>query len=175
MIKRLLFTIFLFAIIGCTSLSSQNTQFISQKKQSSKESRTIVICRPSVFFHGLNSLGVRINSLSAFDLGSGEIYQLELLPQNIELQFLLPNQDPLFIKERKSFNLIVQYSKATTYVLVGHDKSFDEAILSGILLSTLGGISTTTWRAAVVDKNTFDKLCKVNENKTNYLVDKILN
>lgn len=162
-------------ILGCSSLSSQNTQFVSQKKQSSKESRTIEICRPSAFYHGLNSLGVKINSQPAFDLGSGEIYSLELQPENIEFQFLLPIEDILFIKDRKSFKLLIKNSNNPSYILVGHDRSFDQAIVSSVLLSSLGGISKTTWRAIVVDELTFNKFCNIDKNKTNFLTDKSLN
>jgi hypothetical protein len=164
------------ALFGCTSIASKNTQFLTQQKLSNKPSRNIIICRPSAFYHGLNSLGVKINSLAAFDLGSGERYMLALPSGAVDLQFLLPNQDPLFIRDRQSFNLLVPDSSSTSYVVVGHNKGGDSAAIEGAL-SAVSPIVVirTTWRAAIVSSSSFDKACGVEQSKTQYITDKSLN
>jgi hypothetical protein len=163
-------------VVGCTSIASKNVNFLTQPKESSKQSRKIEICRPSAFFHGLNSVGVRINSLDAFDLGSGERYILDLTPDLVNLQFLLPNQDALNIRERKTFNLIVPNQTDTAYVIVSHNKGGDDAALLG----AIGAISpllvyTITWKATPVSKSVFEQVCGVESSKTQYLTDKFLN
>jgi hypothetical protein len=163
-------------LTGCTSIASKNTQFLAQSKNSNKQSRQILLCRPSAFYHGLNSLGVRINNLDAFDLGSGERYLLDLPLGTVTLQFLLPNQDPLFIRDRQSFNLAVPERSDASYVLVGHNKGSDNAALEGALASVSPIVVTqTTWRAAVVSGMVFEKACGVDSTKTQYLTDKSLN
>jgi len=163
-------------LFGCTSIASKNTQFLTQQKQSNKPSQNIIICRPSAFYHGLNSLGVKINSLAAFDLGSGERYMLALPSGAVDLQFLLPNQDPLFIRDRQSFNLLVPDSSNISYVVVGHNKGGDNAALEGVLAAVSPIVVTqTTWRAAIVSGSSFDKACGIEQSKTLYITDKSLN
>lgn len=163
-------------LVGCTSIASKNTQFISQSKVTNKQSRKVEVCRPSAFYHGLNSLGVRVNALDAFDLGSGERYVLDLPVGDVTLQFLLPNQDPLFIRDRQAFNLVVPNQADIAYVVVGHNKGGDNAALEGALAAVSPIIVTQTiWRAAVVSKTVFEKACGVESSKTQYLTDKSLN
>lgn len=163
-------------ISGCTSIAAKNKQFTYEAKVSNTQSRKIVVCRPSAFYHGLNSLGVRINSLDAFDLGSGERYLLDVPVGAVNLQFLLPNQDPLFIRDRQAFNLVVPDQSNLSYVVVGHNKGGDNAALEGALAAVSPVVVTqTTWRAAVVSRTVFEKACSVDAVKTQFVTDKSLN
>jgi hypothetical protein len=180
-VKKITSLIFIFLlggllISGCTSIAAKNKQFTYEAKASNKQSRKIVVCRPSAFYHGLNSLGVRINSLDAFDLGSGERYLLDVPVGAVNLQFLLPNQDPLFLRDRQAFSLVVPDQSDTSYVVVGHNKGGDNAALEGALAAVSPVVVTqTTWRAAVVNKAVFEKACGVDSAKTQFVTDKALN
>jgi hypothetical protein len=109
-------------------------------------------------------------------LGSGERYILDLPPSLVNLQFLLPNQDLLNIRERKTLNLIIPNQTDTTHVIVSHNKGGDDAALLG----AIGAVSplivySITWRAVPVSKLVYEQVCGVESSKTQYLTDKTLN
>lgn len=142
------------ALVGCSSTGSKNTQFVSQEKASSKPSRTIYICRPNAFFnHGLNSMGVIINSQPSFDLGSGERYLLALPVGATTIEILTPTGN--IPRYGKPLVLKVPDQIDATYIIVDND--------------------TVNWRAQNMGRLSYEKACGVEANKTIFITDKSLN
>ena len=158
---------------GCAStVGSKNTQFISQPKVSSKPARNIVICRPSAFYHALNSMGVTVNSAPSFDLGSGEKYLLAAPAGDTSIEFHIPNGD--YSRYGGTIKMNVPNNSDTTYILVGNNKGGDQAVAEGIIGSIGLVFITTTWRAQIMDKVAFEKSCGVENSKTQFITDKSL-
>lgn len=158
---------------GCAStVGSKNTQFTSQPKLSNKPARSIVICRPSAFYHALNSMGVTVNSAPSFDLGSGERYLLATPARDTSIEFHIPNGD--YSRYGGTIKMNVPNNSDTVYILVGNNKGGDQAVAEGIIGSIGMVFITTTWRAQIMDRVAFEKSCGVENSKQQFITDKSL-
>jgi hypothetical protein len=159
---------------GCAStIGSQNTQFVSQPKLSNKASRDIVICRPSAFYHGLNSMGVLVNSSPSFDLGSGERVLVAIPIGDANIEFKIPSGN--YNRYSGSLKANIRNNTEPVYVIVGNNRGGDQAAVDGLVFGMFGMLSTsTTWRAQVLSKDSFDKACGVESSKTKFITDKSL-
>jgi len=166
--------IFACAIVsGCAStIGSKNTQFTSQPKLSNKPARNIVICRPSAFYHALNSMGVTVNSAPSFDLGSGEKYLLATSSGDTSIEFHIPSGD--HSRYGGTIKMNVPNNSDTVYILVGNNKSGDQAVAEGIIGSIGLVFINTTWRAQIMGKVAFEKSCGVENSKQQFITDKSL-
>jgi hypothetical protein len=173
---RLIPLISIATLVGCAStIGSKNTQFVLQPKASNKPSQNIAICRPSAFYHGLNSMGVKVNSLPAFDLGSGERYLLAAPAGGVNLEFLIPNGNYSRYHD-DTIKIRIPAQEEDVFIIVGHNKGADNALVDGVLFGMLGSLSTTTtWRAQALNRLSFEKSCGVQADKTIYTTDKSLN
>lgn len=162
------------ALVGCAStVGSKNTQFVLQSKASNKPSQNIAICRPSAFYHGLNSMGVKVNTLPAFDLGSGERYLLAVPAGGVNLEFLIPNGNYSRYHD-VTIKMRIPAQEDDVFIIVGHNKGGGEAVLDGVLGSMGGLVGGETWRAQVLTKSRFENLCGVDGAKAIYLSEKSL-
>lgn len=166
--------VFTLALSGCASTTgSQNTQFISQPKLSNKASRDIVICRPSAFYHGLNSMGVLVNSSPSFDLGSGERFLVAIPTGDALIEFKIPNGN--YSRYSGELKAKIRDNKEPVYVIVGNNRGGDQVAVDSVVFGMFGMLSTsTTWRAQVLSKESFDKACGVDSSKTKFITDKSL-
>lgn len=173
-LRHLIALISIATLAGCAStIGSKNTQFVLQSKASNKPSQNIAICRPSAFYHGLNSMGVKVNSLPAFDLGSGERYLLAVPAGGVNLEFLIPNGNYSRYHDG-TIKMRIPAQEGDVFIIVGHNKGGGEAVMDGVLGSMGGLVGGETWRAQVLTKSRFENLCGVDGAKTIHLSEKSL-
>jgi TonB family protein len=152
-----------FAVTGCSSLvGSKNKDFIPGQSQVASGKNTIVICRPSAMNEAFNTAGLTINSSPATEIGSGEIYSIDVVKTSrLELQFTLPVTDLIanLWKPPTTFTLRLSPDTATHFIILSVDtKMYSVPPITG-KPGDLGFESESTWTAKPVDAKTMLQRC----------------
>ena len=153
----------LFAVTGCSSLvGSQNVDFVPGQSQVTAGKNTVVICRPSAFNNAFDSAGVTINNSPVTELGSGQIYSIDVVSTSrLDLQITLPVTDLVanMWKPPTTFNLKLNPRIPTNFVLLTVNSESEAVPSYSTNPRDMAFQSTATWTGRSVDAKTLLEKC----------------